>query len=109
MNVQQTMEDVQQQQHVQIQLEAVFVLVNLVILEMVSLVLVLKFYTSKFASPKKKKDVDECSGQGGGNNCALGTAICTNTIGSFTCKCNTGYSGNGVSCAGNEFLVFFFS
>jgi len=40
------------------------------------------------------------------NECTLGThnchtqATCTNTIGSFTCKCNSGYSGNGVSCTG---------
>ena len=27
-------------------------------------------------------------------------ATCTNTVGSFTCACNPGYSGNGVSCSG---------
>ncbi|WP_437933073.1 EGF domain-containing protein [Sorangium sp. So ce341] len=40
-------------------------------------------------------DIDEC---------ALGTddcdanAACTNTPGSFTCACNTGYSGDGTTC-----------
>ena len=40
------------------------------------------------------------------NECLLAThnchnnATCFNTDGSFTCACNTGYSGNGVSCKG---------
>ncbi|XP_072042803.1 uncharacterized protein [Amphiura filiformis] len=38
-------------------------------------------------------DVDECLS----NNCHT-NALCTNTDGSFTCKCNTGYSGNGITC-----------
>jgi len=49
------------------------------------------------------------------NECALGThncdihAICTNTIGSYTCKCKTGYSGDGFTCYGMNFhfLSFF--
>ena len=32
-------------------------------------------------------------------------AQCIDTIGSFTCTCNTGYIGNGVTCAG-MFLIF---
>jgi len=52
-------------------------------------------------------DIDECSGQGGGNNCALGTATCTNTVGGFTCKCNSGYSGTGVTCTG-MFLIYYY-
>ena len=44
------------------------------------------------------------------NECALGThncdihAICTNTIANYTCKCKTGYSGNGFTCYGNIFF-----
>ncbi len=30
-------------------------------------------------------------------------AACTNTDGSFTCACNDGYSGDGVSCNGKYF------
>ena len=50
-------------------------------------------------------DIDEC---------ALGTdicdtnAACTNTVGSFTCACNNGYSGDGVTCTGNLFDIFYF-
>jgi len=58
-----------------------------------------------FSSKKKltqKQDHDECLGQGTGNNCAEDIATCTNTIGSFTCACKTGYSGDGVTCNGND-------
>ncbi|XP_078678345.1 uncharacterized protein LOC144914402, partial [Branchiostoma floridae x Branchiostoma belcheri] len=41
------------------------------------------------------KDIDECVD--GSNNCSP-DAFCTNTPGSFTCTCNSGYSGNGVIC-----------
>ena len=45
-------------------------------------------------------DIDECTI--GTHNCDLdpGQATCTNTVGSFTCTCNTGYAGNGVVCNG---------
>merc|ERR1711966_258608 len=39
-----------------------------------------------------------------GNECSAGTAncdanaACTNGDGSFTCNCNSGYTGGGVSC-----------
>ena len=39
-------------------------------------------------------DVDECAN--GDHNCDI-NAMCNNTIGSFTCICNSGYSGNGTS------------
>ena len=33
----------------------------------------------------------------GSDNCDI-NAACTNTDGSFTCACDTGYSGNGTHC-----------
>ena len=47
-------------------------------------------------------DIDECNEDPGSDyshNCHV-DATCTNTAGSFTCACNTGYSGNGVDCTG---------
>ena len=44
-------------------------------------------------------DVDECSD--GSHNCNA-NAICTNSEGSFTCTCNSGYSGNGLNCEGKS-------
>ena len=44
-------------------------------------------------------DNDECTL--GTHNCH-GNATCSNTDGSFTCACNVGYTGNGVTCAGME-------
>jgi len=52
----------------------------------------------------KKLDVNECSTNNGGCD---SQAKCTNTIGSFTCKCNSGYSGDGFSCYG--IIRFFLS
>ncbi|XP_060607592.1 uncharacterized protein LOC132759768 [Ruditapes philippinarum] len=40
-------------------------------------------------------DIDECAD--GDHNCSS-DAKCDNTPGSFTCTCNWGYNGNGVSC-----------
>ena len=41
-------------------------------------------------------DIDECLSAA--NNCHNEYATCFNTDGSFTCSCNSGYSGDGVSC-----------
>ena len=44
-------------------------------------------------------DIDECTV--GSHDCLSTTAKCTNTEGSFTCTCNTGYDGDGrVVCVG---------
>ena len=47
-------------------------------------------------------DVDECSN--GNHNCNT-NATCTNTEESFTCTCNSGYSGDGVNCQGKKDLI----
>ena len=45
------------------------------------------------------QDIEEC--QTNADNCHV-DANCTNTKGSFFCTCHTGYSGNGVTCVGEE-------
>ena len=47
-------------------------------------------------------DIDKCDL--GTHNCDR-NANCNDTIGSFVCTCNDGYSGNGTSCTG-EVLEF---
>ena len=42
-------------------------------------------------------DVDECAQ--GTDECHL-NATCDNTIGSYTCECVTGLTGNGITCDG---------
>ena len=50
-------------------------------------------------------DFDECLL--GRSNC-LDEAICTNTIGSFTCSCKDGYSGDGVNaCISKQTASFY--
>ena len=44
-------------------------------------------------------DIDECTLNT--DNCDVDTrATCTNVPGSFSCACNVGYSGDGISCVG---------
>jgi len=45
-------------------------------------------------------DIDECEM---GTDICDENANCTDTIGSFSCTCNSGYSGDGVNCL-SEFL-----
>jgi len=42
-------------------------------------------------------DIDECATNNGGCHTY---ASCSNTPGSFTCTCNIGYTGNGLTCDG---------
>ena len=44
-------------------------------------------------------DTDECSTNNGGCDTK---ADCTNTQGSFTCTCQTGYGGDGKNCTGMD-------
>ena len=44
-------------------------------------------------------DTDECK-LPESNNCDE-SALCTNTAGSYVCRCNEGYTGNGTFCQGN--------
>lgn len=50
-------------------------------------------------------DIDECTSDN--DDCHSSLASCTNTVGSFSCSCNSPYTGNGRTCnlpqpAGNE-------
>ncbi|MCA9616591.1 MAG: DUF4215 domain-containing protein [Myxococcales bacterium] len=47
------------------------------------------------SSGSRCTDVDECAS--GGAICNT-NAVCTNTLGSYTCACNAGWTGNGVTC-----------
>ena len=80
---------------------AMFVSANLVTAAMEQLAMVYIYPTetrvillmlNEFSS-----DIDECTT--GTDNCDA-RAVCTNTVGSFTCVCQTGYIGNGVTCSG---------
>ena len=46
-------------------------------------------------------DIDECSGD---NDCH-DDANCTDTVGSYICSCNEGYTGNGINCDGKSFVI----
>jgi hypothetical protein len=46
-------------------------------------------------------DANECAGENGGNNCSP-NATCTDVENGFTCECNDGYEGDGVTCKGRE-------
>ena len=48
------------------------------------------------------KDVDECSEDK--HNCSP-KAACQNTVGSFKCKCNDGYQGDGKTCLGERLFI----
>ena len=42
-------------------------------------------------------DIDDCA-----SNPCHGNATCNNTIGSFICTCDDGFSGDGFNCSGKE-------
>ena len=43
-------------------------------------------------------DINEC---GGTNDCHA-NATCNNTIGCYTCTCDTGFTGDGENCTGEK-------
>mgnify|MGYP002386177714 CR=1 FL=1 len=98
--------------HVQIMLEALVVHATQDIQEMVSFAMVTFLFSFPFFFFFVKltcfffQDVNECQGEGSGNNCEPEIATCTNTQGSYTCKCNDGYDGTGFACEG---IFLFFS
>ena len=47
-------------------------------------------------------DINECAT--GTNNCNV-NAVCTNTNGSFICRCQSGYIGDGVTCNGMRISI----
>ena len=49
-------------------------------------------------------DIDECAIGTDTDNCDV-NAVCINTHGSFICQCQSGYSGNGVTCDGMRNLI----
>jgi hypothetical protein len=49
------------------------------------------------------KDIDECANRI--DNCHPEFGICSNTIGSFTCRCKDNWVGDGVNCFENECLT----
>ena len=47
-------------------------------------------------------DIDECAS--GSAGCEQ---VCTNTVGSFTCSCNTGFTlSSGTFCTGKSYYLF---
>ncbi len=47
-------------------------------------------------------DVNECSPEL--EKCGSNSQ-CVNTDGSFSCRCNEGYTGNGVTCTGKWYIL----
>ena len=50
-------------------------------------------------------DINECST--GADACDV-NAKCKNTVGSYTCTCKKGFTGNGKTCTGKIYLTDWF-
>ena len=57
----------------------------------------LRYDYNKFIVPFA--DVDEC--EDGENRCNV-NALCSNTLGSYVCRCIRGFEGDGVTCVGRS-------
>ena len=49
-------------------------------------------------------DIDECVTE---TDSCHEYAVCSNNVGSFSCSCNVGYSGNGTICQTETILVVY--
>ena len=78
-------------------MEAFLVSAMLVTLVMALTVKVYLYIFSELCWQTFSLDIDECI-DADQNNCDMERGNCTNTVGSFNCTCNAGYSGDGVVC-----------
>ena len=64
------------------------------------------FLTGYFYSMSMQscRDIDECDRDKPAHNCAA-MATCSDYDGYFTCSCNEGFSGNGITCDGKTVLL----
>ena len=100
MSVRMTPTVVMKMQCVPILLEAILAPVHLATLEMERIVMVMDYLQTLKArmyciNKCHSTDIDECAT--GVANCAI-AATCMNTDGNYTCSCNIGYTGDGITC-----------
>ena len=56
---------------------------------------------SLFVSFPDILDIDECT-----SNPCHANATCNNTVGSYMCACDPGYSGDGFNCTGKHLISY---
>ena len=42
----------------------------------------------------------------GTHNCLHERSLCINTVGGFFCRCEAGYTGNGIDCEGIPYMEY---
>jgi hypothetical protein len=55
--------------------------------------------------PLPCSDINECAATFTGRRCSP-QATCNNSLGSYSCRCNDGFSGDGFTCSGKIFVDF---
>jgi EGF domain len=55
--------------------------------------------------PLSCSDINECATTFTGRKCSP-QAACNNSLGSYSCRCNDGFSGDGFTCSGKRFVDF---